>query len=311
LIEQVGPQAGLEPLRDGVWTNDALIAAMEVIAGRPISKPGQKGHDEWLDTLERQGRQLRRLEAGDSRVSADLAVSLAKTFGVEVGDLVYTHEVRPQLFGKDTENPIAALDESRLMAMRQWLQAYRVELVPLHDDGSYLRLAGDLADPATDADIRTPWRTTTGAPSYCRPPLRRLRKLRSTPGPKTDQLARDLRVVVTELAQSGLCVRVGRLIHVTESRHPPVLRYGEPKRLVIVAVDWSPGCDHVSFDLLPSLKLRPTLREEELAEGNLDVVPEIRSDIAWSGCWEGRWFPFLPLDLPEWIKRAIADHPRR
>jgi hypothetical protein len=246
-------------------------------------------------------KQLGRLEKGEERIDADLVVRIARTFGVELNDLVFTHEVCCGEGGVGRDNPIAALEEERDDKFEAALQQYRVALAPLGGEESFRRLAADIADPGTEKEPRYPWQTAGSAVPRDRWPdaVRRLEDLlcdRTTP---VDRLAADLREAAGGLERAGYRVGVGRHIGVEDG---PDKLLGEPVRRVTVVVSAEPGDVDVQVDLLPSLQCKPTWREERLMMGDRSVVPEIRRDIAWCGHWEGRWFPYLPLDAPDWLK---------
>jgi hypothetical protein len=289
----------LETLRPGKWSNQRLIREMRASPWRLTAD------DEAI------ARQLVRLESGTHRVDAKLVVALARTFGVELDDLVFTHEVCRAGDSAGQDNPIAELEEERNAKYYAALRRYEVALAPLGDKESCHRLAIDVATPAVERRWKHPYRTAADDVPRDRWPeaLRRLGRLLLGKAPP-DRLAADLRVAVGDLERCDLRVGVGRHIQVVGpdltalfSSPPP----GDPVRRVTVVVSPAPGDTRVHVDLLPSSRLRPTWREESLDEGDLSVVPQIRRDIAWCGHWEGRWFPFLPLDAPDWLKRAAEQ----
>src|SRR5918998_409823 len=76
-------------------------------------------------------RQLVRLEDGKERIGADLVVQIARTFGVELDELVFTHEVYGRKDSVGQRNPIAALEEERDARLHEALRRYEVTLAPL------------------------------------------------------------------------------------------------------------------------------------------------------------------------------------
>lgn len=286
----------LEALRGGKWTNTRIVDEMKASGWRFEA-------DDHVSIA----RQLSRLEAGTHRVDEMLVVAIARTLAVELDDLVFTHEV---FRGEDRAgqgNPIAALAEERDAKFDAALRRYDVTLAPLVDDESYSRLAKDIADPAIAKGWRHPYRNyPDDVPRHRWPEaLRRLQGLLLDKKAPVDRLAAELQAVVGALDQCDLRVGVGRHIRVVgladQYTNPPP---GDPVRRVTVVVSAKPGDTLVHVDLLSSSRNRPTWREERLDEGDLSVVPEIRSDIAWCGHWEGRWFRALPLDAPDWLWRA-------
>lgn len=307
LMAAAGPQAGLEPLRDGVWTNEALIAATEATNGRPVSSANAKAHDRRLRYLDSLGRQLRRLEAGKSRVDPRLVVRLAETFGVNLDQLVYTHEVHRRTSPRGKKNPIAQCEALRLKATHDYLRSYPIDFVPLGDDASYRKLAEDIMDRRTGIELR--WRPGAAGASAGATPAgggaeRHLRKLLGGKGEAPSSLIPELRAVVQGIERHGLSVRVGRHIGVTPSEYPPeVAPPGDPMRCVTVVAAAPDDVGDV-VDLLPSWRRGATHRKELLLKGDRSMVRHIRADIDWCGHWEGRWLPCIPLDMPEWIRRA-------
>jgi hypothetical protein len=284
----------LEALCGGRWTSQRLVKEMQASGWRFAAD------DESV------ARQLSRLESGMTRIDEMLVVMLARTFGVELDDLVFMHDVCEEGDSVDRGNPISALEEERNTRLHAALRGYEVTLAPLGDEASCRQLAMDIANPAAEKELRPPYRTAADDVPRERWPdaLRHLDDSLSDRTAPLDQLARDLQRAVGSLERAGFRAAFGRHIRVVDSPRQSYLpQPGDPERCVTVVVSHAPGDPRVHVGLLPSWRRRPTWREECLHEGDLSVVPGIRKDIAWCGHWEGRWFPFLPLDAPDWLKQ--------
>ena len=295
-----GLKRSLSALCGGKWTNPRLIKKMD-----------ESGLPPAYASTSAAARQLVRLEAGDERIGAGLVVQIARTFGVELDELVFTHEVYGRKDSVGQRNPIAALEEERDARLHEALRRYEVTLAPLGDEESYRKLATDIANPAAERELRHPWQTAGSTAPRDRWPeaLRRLEDSLSDQAAELHQLAVDLRKAVGDLERAGYRAAFGRHIRVVDPPERSFLpRPGDPMRRTTVVVSPKPGDTRVHVDLLPSWHRRPTWREELLREGDLSVVPEIREDIAWCGHWEGRWFRFLPLDVPDWLRQAVERH---
>jgi hypothetical protein len=118
-------------------------------------------------------------------------------------------------------------------------------------------------------------------------------------------LTNELRSIVGRVEQAGFIAKLGRYISVARTRSGYASGLINPVRCVTVVIAPNPGDDHTSVDLLASYELGTTVREALLAEGDTTVSREIRNDIEWCGHWEGRWFPYTPLDMPKWMRKSF------